>query len=238
MEKMETLGKREDASNIITTDTGLSELCETVDESMVCIKGFIKKCGTPIHRELFDFVLEQFSESVKLFCKSGETRSTFLKHSPCINNKILTQKNYHKTCVSDIFAAIDKGVGLFNKTRDDPNLFDIEKSSARTLSDSILDLTCCSYNRFESCSQALIVKECSQEAVDAMINFTEKTFGGTMTLVCPRSMFNPKDEMCTKVMPPMGAEAKGRLSDNPLGKYMLTYMNFLFNFEEPAAAGA
>jgi hypothetical protein len=78
-------------------------------------------------------------------------------------------------------------VQIFNRTLDDPNLFDIEKSSARTLSDVILDLTCCSYNRFEVCSQALISKECGAEAVTSMINFTEKTFGGTCVL--PRAVY-------------------------------------------------
>lgn len=79
--------------------------------------------------------------------------AAFLKYSPCINEKILQSKPYHSTCVNDIFASIDKGAQLFNKTLEDPNLFDIEKTSARTLSDVLLDLTCCSFNRFETCSQ-------------------------------------------------------------------------------------
>lgn len=34
----------------------------------------MKKCGTPIQRELFDFMMEQFVESVNLFCNTPETR--------------------------------------------------------------------------------------------------------------------------------------------------------------------
>lgn len=34
----------------------------------------MKKCGTPIQRELFDFILEQFVESVKQFCNDGDNK--------------------------------------------------------------------------------------------------------------------------------------------------------------------
>jgi hypothetical protein len=238
MEKMEAIGKRPEASNIITTAEGVDELCETVQSSQECIKGFFKKCGTPIQRELFDFVLEQFRESVNLFCKGDEVRETFLKHSPCINKNILTKKAYHTNCVNDIFASIDKGAQIFNKTLDDPDLFNIDKTSARTLSDVILDLTCCSYNRFQSCSQEMISEKCGNEANEAMENFSMKTFGSSINMICPRNLFDPTSDTCTAVLPPKGSKPKGKLSDNPLGKYMLTYMNYIFNYDEAAAAAA
>jgi len=239
MEKMEAMGKRPQASDIITTDAGIDELCKTVSGSMDCIKGFMKKCGTPIQRELFDFMLEQFVESVNLFCNTGETRKTFLEHSPCINSKVLVTKAYHKNCVNDIFAALDKGQRLFNSTLDDPELFNFEKTSAKGLSDKLLDLSCCSYNRFDKCSNDLIVKECGQGAVDAMNNFAQKTFGGSMNRFCPKSMFNPTKASCTSVLPPTGSDPKiADLNKNPIGKYMLTYMNFLFNFQDAAGAAA
>jgi hypothetical protein len=45
-----------------------------VTGSITCLKNFMKKCGTPIQRELFDFMMEQFVESVNLFCNTPETR--------------------------------------------------------------------------------------------------------------------------------------------------------------------
>lgn len=41
-----------------------------------CIKGYMKKCGTPIQRELLDFILEQLVESVKQFCNDGEVKES------------------------------------------------------------------------------------------------------------------------------------------------------------------
>jgi len=244
LEKMEALGKRQGASDIITTAAGLDELCTTATGTTDCIKAYMKKCGTPIQRELFDFMIEQFVESVKLFCNDGEGRTIFLEHSPCINSKVLTKKSYHKKCVNDIFASIYKGTLLFNNTIDDPNLFDVEKTKARGLSDTLLDLSCCSYNRFEDCANAFISKECGSEAVTVMTNFAQKTFGGSMNMICPRNLFNPKDKACVDILPATGSDPKtATLFNNPLGKYALTYLNFLFNFGDevtgtPAAAGA
>lgn len=161
----------------------------------------------------------------------------FLQHSPCINSKVLTQNAYHKKCVNDIFAALDKGQRLFNSTIDDPDLFDFDKSSGKSLSDKLLDLSCCAYNRFEKCSNDLIVKDCGQGAVDAMNNFAQNTFGGSMNRICPKSMFNPTKTICTSSLPPTGSDPKVQdLNKNPFGKYMLTYMNFLFNFQGAPAA--
>ena len=73
-------------------------------------------------------------------------------------------------------ASIYKGQEIINKTADDPDLFNIEKSAAKGVSDTVLDLSCCAYNRFEDCANSFITKECGAEAVDAMNEFTTKTF--------------------------------------------------------------
>lgn len=158
--------------------------------------------------------------------------TAFLKHSPCINSKVIRSKRYHKKCVNDVLASIYKGQELVNKTIEDPNLFNFEKTAAKGVSDQVLDLSCCSYNRFEDCANAFITKECGGEAVDAMNEFTTKTFGGGMNMICPRAMFNPKEKLCVDIMPPTGSDPKtASLFNNALGKYALTYLNFLFNFD-------
>jgi len=233
LNKLEALGKRPQASSIVTTSEGLDELCETIKGSIQCSKGYMKKCGTPIQRELFDFGIEQFDKSLELFCAAGPDRTTFLQNSPCVNSKVLTQKKYHTKCVTDIFAALDKATILFNKTLEDPNIFDLSKMSARGVSDQILDLMCCSINRFSDCSSDLITEECGPEAVKAMNTFTERTLGGSAGRICPRDMFDPPSDVCKEAMPPHGTIAKGKLADNPIGKYVLNYMNIIFNYEEP-----
>jgi hypothetical protein len=233
LKKLEDMGKKADASDIITTPAGLDNLCETIQGSITCIKGYMKKCATPIQRELLDFGIEQFVNSLDKFCAQGPDRDAFLKHSPCINAKILKQKEYHEGCVRDIFAMVDKATGIFNKTLEDPNLFNFEKTSAKGLSDQILDLACCGINRFQTCSQKIITRECGDDAVKAMKTFVTRTLGGSAERICPRSLFEETKKECTDVLPVPGTIPKGKLSDNPVGKYALNYLNIIFNYEEP-----
>ena len=43
---------------------------------VTCFKGYMKKCGTPLQRELFDFSIEYFFNSVDQFCKPGVDRES------------------------------------------------------------------------------------------------------------------------------------------------------------------
>jgi len=125
---------------------------------------------------------------------------------------------------------------MLNSTLDEPELFNFEKSSAKSLSDKLLDISCCAYNRFEKCTNELIVKECGTEGVSAFSDFAEKTFGGGMNRICPKKIFNLEKKICD-ILPPVGSDPnKAQLKNNPFGKYMLTYLNFMFNFDETAAA--
>jgi hypothetical protein len=48
----------------------------TVNEVVKCIKSFIRKCGTPLQRELFDFGTEYFVQTIKQFCDAGPLRES------------------------------------------------------------------------------------------------------------------------------------------------------------------
>lgn len=199
----------------------------------------MKKCGTPIQRELFDFIIEQFIEQVNDFCNNKEARAQLEKHAPCVNSKVLLSEEYQRACVDDLFAAFDKGHRMINTTLDDPDLFNFDKSSARSLSDKLLDLSCCGFNRFEKCLNSRIIPACGQEAVDSMNSFATKTFGGGMDRICPKSIFNIEKEICTSILPPLGSDPNtGELNKNPFGRYALQYLNFLFNYKAPGAAAA
>lgn len=36
-----------------------------------CIKSYVKKCGTPLHREVVDLVIDQVTNQVSRFCQQG-----------------------------------------------------------------------------------------------------------------------------------------------------------------------
>ncbi|RWS25936.1 hypothetical protein B4U80_03697, partial [Leptotrombidium deliense] len=111
-----------------------------------CIKGYMKKCGTPLQRELFDFGTEHFQKSVEQFCApNGESRTKFLAESPCIHDKVLKQKAYKDNCVNPLLATLDHTKQLENQ-------------------DDRLDASCCGYNKWEACTFGLIDKSCGAPA--------------------------------------------------------------------------
>lgn len=51
----------------------LNRSFDTVAE---CQKGYIKKCATPLQKELFDFFLESFTKTVEEFCNNPENKQS------------------------------------------------------------------------------------------------------------------------------------------------------------------
>lgn len=46
------------------------------DTVVECQKGYIKKCATPLQKELFDFFLESFTKTVEEFCGNPDTKQS------------------------------------------------------------------------------------------------------------------------------------------------------------------
>jgi hypothetical protein len=100
LDKIQALTKGPNPTAIITTSEGLDKICgyltnlsfiiinitsfsivfyseyRTVNEVVKCIKSFIRKCGTPLQRELFDFGTEYFVQTIKQFCDVGTLRES------------------------------------------------------------------------------------------------------------------------------------------------------------------
>jgi len=71
-----------------------------------------------------------------------------------------------------------------------------------------------------------------------MRGFVEKTFGLSFQLFCPRTLFNPKNQLCLDILPPKGSDPKiDVIFNNPLGKYAFPYFSVMFNFGHQRTAG-
>ncbi|XP_074601462.1 uncharacterized protein LOC141855353 [Brevipalpus obovatus] len=197
------------SSKLLTTSRGLDEICTNSLDVVTCFRNYMTKCGTPLQRELFEFAIEQFSKSIDQFCKPGPLREEFLRNSPCIVNRVISKSNYKDKCVNNFLSTIDKT----NKLKE---------------MDDRLDTICCSYNRWEGCVFNLIEKECTEKGKIAMQNFIDKAFGGLTNLICSSNAFDPASQRCTSLYAAPGARPKGKLSDNPVTKYIASYFGFLF----------
>jgi len=61
--------------SLLVNQSFLNEI-RSFDTVVECQKGYIKKCATPLQKELFDFFLESFTKTVEEFCGNPETKQS------------------------------------------------------------------------------------------------------------------------------------------------------------------
>lgn len=82
-EQLQSFSKADRPADILKTKDGVDKLCNTFNTVVECQKGYIKKCATPLQKELFDFFLESFTKTVEEFCGNNESKQS--KFSSLIN---------------------------------------------------------------------------------------------------------------------------------------------------------
>lgn len=75
-EQLQAYGKADKPAEIIKTKEGLEKLCKSFGTVVECQKGYIKKCATPLQKELFDFFLESFTKTVEEFCGNPDNKQS------------------------------------------------------------------------------------------------------------------------------------------------------------------
>lgn len=210
-EQLQSYGKADRPAEILKTKEGLEKLCKSFSTVVECQKGYIKKCATPLQKELFDFFLESFTKTVEEFCGNADNKQKFLVHSPCLVDKVFETADYRNNCVDRFLAAVD-----------------YLNSTSRVTQDDRYDTACCGFTQWQKCSKDRVSAACGKEAYDAFEQYILNTFGGFNGQICPDDVFAVTSQTCQKALPPAGAKSKGKLSDNPLTQYMSIYAGFLF----------
>jgi hypothetical protein len=213
MNKMQSLGKGKDPTALIATSDGLDKICKTIrEDALKCVKAYGKKCGTPLHREVLDLVLDQMTGRLNNFCKADNPdRLDFLKESPCIHKKVLSTEEYKKGCNNNFLAAVDQIDDTVTDKTDDTH--------ART---------CCGYTTWFDCTNKLIKDKCGEKAITNYKKFMNGVFGTLTNMACPADLFPSESEQCQKLKPAPGTKAKGKVGDNALTKYVTSMFSFLF----------
>lgn len=224
---------KEEGSEIITTEPGLDRLCATVSKSVNCLRSYLRRCSTPLQRELFNFFTEQFSLRLGEFCNSTSLKKDLLSHSPCIHSNVFTSLEYKSTCVRDLLAALNSGRHLAKSRLPDAaalvsSLIEPNAIDKANTSDSLLQISCCGFNRFRSCFESRVNQHCGDNAVGAINFFTSRTLGIGVNRICPLQLFPQESTSCTSVLPVRGTDPDlSDLSKHALVKYM---RNFGFMF--------
>lgn len=213
LNNLQKLSKGKDPTSIIATSKGLDRLCSTIREDAVkCVKTYSKKCGTPLHREVLDLVLDQITNRLNKFCKADNPdRVAFLKESPCIHKKVLSTEEYKKGCNNNFLAVVDQ--------MDDEVTGKADDGHARM---------CCGYMTWHHCTSKMIETSCGANAIKQYDNFMGGLTGTLSNMACPKDLFPVVGEQCKKYKIVPGTKSKGKLGDNAMTKYVTSLFSFMF----------
>lgn len=209
IEKSETYTNDPKSAELLKTVAGVEQICKLTLESTTCSETLFKRCATPLHRDLMRFFSDHAKASMNQFCQDGEPRRKFLQESPCIVDKVLSTPEYRAQCVDNYLATLDK-------------------TKASTETTVKINTACCSYNRWEECMYTMVNAQCGTNARASMEYFIQKALGTTTNAVCNDASFKYTSKRCTKLYAAPGTKPKGKNSDNPITKYIVAYMGFLF----------
>jgi len=206
LDSLSALGKNKNPTAIIATSAGLDKLCSTIKKDfMGCLRNFFKKCGTPLHREVLGLILDQAQSHTNKFCDNGPEREKFLKSSPCLHEKVLSQKPMKENCNNRYLATLNK----------------VSSNNLKEGEDSTLGV-CCGYRFWEDCSKNLIKSECGDSGIEAFDHLISKGFVGLPDLTCPRDLFVFTSKECQGILAPKGK--KVNLKEVGVGKYNVANM--------------
>jgi len=213
--KVQDLGKRKNPSVLIASNDGLNTICQAIKVDLSkCIKTFMKKCGSPLHRELVELVMEQMNSHVTKFCnEKNPDRKEFLKHSPCIHRKVFISPEYRTTCNNNFLATVDA--------------LDAQHADG----DKTHSAVCCGYNTWHECTKKMVIHACGKEAHESFSSFIGGAFGALPHMACPMEEYGMGSKSCSALPPPRSVghtkAGKGK-GHNKLTKWITSHLSFLF----------
>ncbi|KAF7494205.1 hypothetical protein SSS_03136 [Sarcoptes scabiei] len=211
LDKLTALGKEESPSSIITTSQGLNQICRVIkDDTIKCAKGYFKKCGTPLHREISDLIIDVLMHHVSGFCDNSQQKSKFLKHSNCFHSKVFESSEFKTKCNNPFLNLVGK--------------IDLNQYHADDLHESI----CCGYNTWYDCTGNLVKRDCSMDGFRMYKEFHNSTVGPITDLFCPFDVFPPSSSVCRTLHNNAKPKGNGKAPENTISKLIVQYVPFLF----------
>lgn len=125
-----------------------------------------------------------------------------MKSSPCLHEKVLSQKTVKEECNNRYLSSLNKA----SKSNDS------------------LSSICCGYRFWEDCSSKLIKNECGDSGVEAFQFLISKGFMDFPNLTCPKDIFVLESAECKAAIGPKGKKVKLNIGDTGVGKYNVANM--------------
>ncbi|KAG8192235.1 hypothetical protein JTE90_014094 [Oedothorax gibbosus] len=186
-------------SGVPTDESGVEQLCESIDETTQCLGNFTNKCMTPVQREVLQLVSEGSLHTVKDFCSPGsELRAKFLKHARCLGE--VHAEDSMRDCMVDMQVTVE--------------------TVTTTTFDKRVGTLCCGFRRFLECGEKLTEQKCGREAVEMGRTIAELAVTELPNVVC--NSFDPNSQACQALLPPSGSTPKGTQSASQMARLLAT----------------
>ncbi|PRD24653.1 UNVERIFIED_CONTAM: hypothetical protein NCL1_43127 [Trichonephila clavipes] len=186
-------------SGVPTDESGVEQLCESIEETTQCLRNYTSKCMTPVQREVLQLVTEGSQATVKDFCSPGsELRAKFLKHAKCLGE--VHADDSMRECMVDMQVAVE--------------------TVTTTNFDKRVGTLCCGFRRFLDCGEKLTEQKCGREAVEMGRTVAELAVTELPNVVC--NSFDPNSSSCQALLPPKGSTPKGTQSSSQLARLLAT----------------
>lgn len=180
-------------SGLAVTDADLNKQCGYLREADNCLKNFVKRCTTPLQRQMVAFMGEGSMDLLDDYCKPGtELRKAYLKHATCLNT---AQKSHQKTCIRDLQTSLETLTSI--------NADNWQKR---------MPVGCCTYKRFEQCLGSQVEKKCGKEAMNFIKLVLKRAFSRMPDMVCRN--YKSEGNECKAILPPLGTTPKGKCFAN------------------------
>ena len=139
--------------------------------------------------------------------------SEFLKHSPCMNEKVFKSGNYKTNCNNKFLNALNQAEIPSDEANDGDRF------------DTMHGKICCSYSRWQNCTSNMITKQCGQKADKSFKQLINRSFGTFTNLFCPSDAIDAKT--CKKI----NAESDNSTTvkkEGATSKYVTSFVSFFF----------
>ncbi|KPM10076.1 hypothetical protein QR98_0086240 [Sarcoptes scabiei] len=189
-----------------------------------CIGDFIKKCGTPLHKELSKTISDAILDHLNAICDSDSKlrngtllRFQIVEKSSCIHKRILSNSTYQKECNNPLFTTIAWGeMKAHSKNRQISPI------------DYVLDAGCCGFRHWEQCTMDKVRKECDQRSAKILQTVISKLFGGIDDFICNAELFSEKSKICLAM--PSLEEQSSRINLTYSDRQKLSLFSFVKMF--------
>lgn len=212
-------------NGLVTSEAEMNKQCVHLREADKCLRGYMRRCMTPMQRELMMLAANSSFQLLDEYClKGSKLRQSYLKHAQCLSQ--IQKRQEHKGCMRDLQAALELLTSNQIPAKANNKLEKTSNSTLHSTSQSDangkrLQLGCCAIRRLESCLGGQTEKRCGKETIQFVQSVMRRATSRLPEVVCRN--FKPDGPECRALLPKDGAAPRGPKSSSIISRLLSAY---------------